>query len=148
MAEVSNVQSATAKKSTARKAARKPAARKATVRKVAAKRVSVSKPVEMIDTMTDAVKEVVYAQLGVYGKVYDEVNSRVSQARKDAPKQWTNLVKRGERVQRDLTQAQKDLAKDLKKRVQKLDVKSEIEHRVDMVRNAMNKIKDRVKQAA
>ena len=93
-------------------------------------------------------KEVAFVQLGICGKVYDEVNTRMSKARKDAPKQWSELVKRGERVQRDLEQAQKDLSKDLKKRVGKIDVRSDLEGRVAKVRKVVNKLKNRVRKAA
>ncbi len=124
-------------------AASKPAAVKPAVRKTAARKQPIS-----IDKVSDTVKEVAFVQLGLCGKVYDEVNTRVSKARKDAPKQWSELVKRGERVQHDLEKAQKDLRKDLKKRVGKIDVKGDLEGRVAKVRKAVNKLKNRIKKAA
>ena len=131
------------KTATRKTAASKPAAVKSAVRKPAARKQPIS-----IDKVSDTVKEVAFVQLGICGKVYDEVNTRVSKARKDAPKQWSELVKRGERVQHDLEKAQKDLRKDLKKRVGNIDVKSDLEGRVAKVRKAVNKLKNRVKKAA
>ena len=131
------------KTATRKTAASKPAAVKSAVRKPAARKQPIS-----IDKVSDTVKEVAFVQLGICGKVYDEVNTRVSKARKDAPKQWSELVKRGERVQHDLEKAQKDLRKDLKKRVGKIDVKSDLDGRVAKVRKAVNKLKNRVKKAA
>ena len=156
MAEVASTE-------TARKPGRPKGARKAPARKTAARRTAASRPAAVkravrkpaarkqpisIDKVSDTVKEVSFVQLGICGKVYDEVNTRVSKARKDAPKQWSDLVKRGERVQRDLEKAQKDLGKDLKKRVGKIDVKGDLEDRVAKVRKAVNKLKNRVKKAA
>ena len=156
MAEVASTE--TTRKPGRPKGTRKAPARKAATRKTAASRsAAVKRPVHKpaarkqaisIDKVSDTVKEVAFVQLGICGKVYDEVNTRMSKARKDAPKQWSELVKRGERVQRDLEQAQKDLSKDLKKRVGKIDVRSDLEGRVAKVRKAVNKLKNRVKKAA
>ena len=137
------VKASVRKTATRKTAASKPAAAKPAARKPAARKQPIS-----MDKVSDTVKEVAFVQLGLCGKVYDEVNTRVSKARKDAPKQWSELVKRGERVQHDLEKAQKDLRKDLKKRVGKIDVKSDLEGRVAKVRKAVNKLKNRVKKAA
>lgn len=127
---------------------RKSATSKRTTSKRAAPKAAARKPAITIDKVGDTVKEVAFVQLGICGKVYDEVNTRVSKARKDAPKQWSELVKRGERVQKDLEKAQKDLGKDLKKRVGKLDVRADLEGRVAKVRKAVTKLTKRVKKAA
>ena len=87
-------------------------------------------------------------QLGICGKVYDEVNTRVTKARKQAPKRWSDLVKRGERVQQDLDKVQKDLTKDLRKRVNKLEIPAPIETRVTNFTKAVKKLTARVNKAA
>jgi len=159
MAEVANTE-AVVKPAPRRSAARKPAAAKASASKPAAAkpakaRVSAAKasaskpaarkPVVRKTKVAETVKEVAYVQLGICGKVYDELNTRVSKARKQAPKQWSDLVKRGERVQQELEKAQKGLGKDLRKRVGKIDVKSDLEQRVSTLRKAVTKLRNRVK---
>jgi len=145
---------ATTRKTTTRKpAARKTAATKKTVRKTTAKRTTVrkvapAKPNFKLDNLSDTAREVAYVQLGICGTVYDELNARVSKARKDAPKRWNSLVKRGEQVQRDLEKAQGELQRDLKKRVNKLEAKADIEGRVEQVRDTVNKFVKRVRKAA
>lgn len=111
------------------------------------------------DKLGETVKEVAYAQLGIYGKVYDEVNSRVEKARKAAPKRWDTLVKRGEKVQRDFERAQKDLRSDFEKRQKDLRAdlqerfddlqeKVDIEGQIEKVRDAVSKLTQRVRKAA
>lgn len=150
MAEVANVVESTVKpagrrRKAAPKAARKPAARRTAARKPAAAK---AKPRQTLKKASEAAKEVAFVQLGICGKVYDEVNSRVSKARKDAPKKWSELVRRGERVQRELDKAQKDLAKDLRKRVNKIDIPAPIEEGVSKFRTAVRKLTRRVEKAA
>jgi hypothetical protein len=141
---------------------RKTATRKAAARKTAGRRTAARKPAAThqatasrkrpvaIDKLKvqETVKEVAYAQLGLYGRVYDEVNARMSRVRRDAPKQWGELVKRGEQVQRDLEKAQKELKRDLKQRVAKIETRVDVESRVKQVRSAMNKLAARVRKAA
>lgn len=156
MAEAAVVE--TARKTTARKTtARKPAARKAATRKAATRRAPAArrgrkpatrKPALSIEKVQGAVKEVAYVQLGIAGKVYDEFNARVGKARKDAPKQWTALVKRGEQVQRDLDKAGKELRRDIESRVDTTEVKARVEQRIATVRKAVNKLRQRVRKAA
>lgn len=149
--KVAAARTTTRKRATAKPQARKPRASKpkakasattgsAGYRKVADKL--------KLDKVTESARELANAQLGLYGKVYDELNVRVSKARKDAPRQWTELVKRGEQVRRDLEQAQKDLQKDLKARVDSIDVKGDIGQRIDQVRSAVAKIRAKVQKAA
>jgi chemotaxis protein histidine kinase CheA len=150
MAEVANVVESTVKpagrrRKAAPKAARKPAARRTAARKPAAAK---AKPRQALKKASEAAKEVAFVQLGICGKVYDEVNSRVSKARKDAPKKWSELVRRGERVQRELDKAQKDLSKDLRKRVNKIDIPAPIEEGVSKFRTAVRKLTRRVQKAA
>jgi hypothetical protein len=137
---------------TSKTTTRKAAARKAPVRKIAARRgrkpaASRQQPIS-VEKVQDTVKEVAYVQLGIAGKVYDEFNARVGKARKDAPKLWDSLVKRGEQVQRDLDKARKELTRDLKSRVDTADMKSKLEQRLAKVRKAVNKLGQRVRKAA
>jgi hypothetical protein len=141
----------------ARKTARKPAARKAAARKTATRRAPAArraskpaarKPALSMEKVQDAVKEVAFVQLGIAGTVYDEFNTRVGKARKDAPKRWDALVKRGEQVQRDLDKAGKELRRDLEARVGTAEVKARIEKRIATVRKAVNKLSQRVRNAA
>jgi hypothetical protein len=133
-------------------AARKTAAPKAAAPKRAYKRkaaaASKAKPAISLKKASEAAKEVAFVQLGICGKVYDEVNTRVTKARKQAPKRWSDLVKRGERVQQDLDKVQKDLTKDLRKRVNKLEIPAPIETRVTNFTKAVKKLTARVNKAA
>ncbi len=147
------------KKTTARKpAAKKVVAKKATAAKKEAKKSfdsyfststlkeSREKLKESADKVSDLVKSVAYAQLGVYGKLYDEVSSRVEARRKQAPKQWNELIKRGEKVQKDLEKSQADI----KERIQSIDVKAELKGGVDKVKESYSegfeKVKDSYKE--
>ncbi|MBK6280596.1 MAG: hypothetical protein IPF57_21885 [Gammaproteobacteria bacterium] len=109
---------------------------------------SKAKPANPLKKASETAKEVAYVQLGICGKVYDEVNTRVTKARKVAPKKWSDLVKRGERVQQDLDKVQKDLTKDLRKRVNKLEIPAPIETRVTKFTKAVKKLTARVNKAA
>jgi len=137
---------------TSKPAARKSAATKAAAPKRAYKRkataASKAKPAISLKKASETAKEVAYVQLGICGQVYDEVNTRVTKARKQAPKQWSDLVKRGERVQQDLDKVQKDLTKDLRKRVNKLEIPAPIETRVTKFTKAVKKLTARVNKAA
>jgi chemotaxis protein histidine kinase CheA len=126
-------------------AAHKPAGRRAAAHKPAARK---AKPALSLKKASETAKEVAFVQLGICGKVYDEFNTRVSKARKDAPKRWSDLVKRGERVQRDLDKAQKDLTKDLRKRVNDMEIPTPIEEGVSKFRKAVRKLTKRVNKAA
>ncbi len=137
---------------TSKPAARKSAATKAAAPKRAYKHkataASKAKPAISLKKASETAKEVAYVQLGICGKVYDEVNTRVTKARKVAPKKWSDLVKRGERVQQDLDKVQKDLTKDLRKRVNKLEIPAPIETRVTKFTKAVKKLTARVNKAA
>lgn len=139
---------AAAPKAAARKpAARKPAARKAAPR-AASRKAAARKPDATLRKVQDTVKEVAYVQLGLAGRVYDEVNTRMNRARKDAPKQWDQLVRRGEQVQRDLDKAGKGLKRDLKQRVDRIETRVKLEGRIRKVRAAVDKLTKRVRKAA
>ncbi len=44
------------------------------------------------------------ANLGLFGKAYDQIQERVTQLREEAPKQWESIVQRGEQLQQDVSQ--------------------------------------------
>jgi len=137
-----------AKAAAAGKPAAKTATRRAYTRRKPAAAPKAKKPASPLKKASETAKEVAYVQLGICGKVYDEVNTRVTKARKQAPKKWSDLVKRGERVQQDLDKVQKDLAKDLRKRVNKLEIPAPIETRVTKLTKAVKKLTARVSKAA
>jgi len=145
---VRRVKAAAASKPAARKTAAPKAAapKRAYKRKAAA--ASKAKPAISLKKASEAAKEVAFVQLGICGKVYDEVNTRVTKARKQAPKRWSDLVKRGERVQQDLDKVQKDLTKDLRKRVNQIEIPAPIETRVTQFTKAVKKLTARVNKAA
>ena len=150
-ASVSNpVKAAVRKKPLTAKSTRKPAAKKSAPKSSGKAREALKSVADKLSQVKvpAPMKEVAYAQLGFAGKVFDGVNERVTKARQDAPKQWGKLVKRGEQVQRDLEKAQKDLARELKTRAGKIDIKADIESRVEQVRDAVAKIKARVSKTA
>lgn len=153
MAEVANTVEATvkpkARRAAPRRAAAKPAAGKAAARKpAAAKSKAKAKSEDRLAKAKETVKEAGYVQLGLYGRMYDGVTDRVSKVRKEAPKQWDELVKRGEKVRRDLDKARKDLRSDLRKRVDNIEIPSQIEGGVEKFRKAVRKLTDRVRKAA
>ena len=137
-----------AKAAAAGKPAAKTATRRAYTRRKPAAAPKAKKPASPLKKASEAAKEVAYVQLGICGKVYDEVNTRVTRARKQAPKKWSDLVKRGERVQQDLDKVQKDLTKDLRKRVNQLEIPAPIETRVTNFTKAVKKLTARVNKAA
>jgi hypothetical protein len=145
MAEAAATTATTARKT--RKTTARKTARKATARKPAARKATRT-PALTLERVQDTVKEVAYVQLGIAGRVYDEFNARAAKARKDAPKQWDALVKRGEKVQRDLEKAGKELRTDLQSRVDTDEVKARVEQRISQVRKAVSKLSQRVRKAA
>lgn len=99
-----------AKKATAKRktTARKTTARKTTARKTTARR-SAPKPaqVSVQDRVSEAGRKAFLANLGFYGMVFDQVQERVksvegelSARRKKADKLVTDMVKRGEKVEK------------------------------------------------
>jgi len=123
---------------------RKPAAKKKPAAKRAAPKAKKPKTAretldKASDEIVDAMKDIVHAQLGVYGEIYDELNSRMDKVRSDAPKQWKSLVKRGEQVQKDLEKARKDLRKNLEKT--RADLKKNLEKAQKDLRKKVDKIR-------
>ncbi|MCB1630840.1 MAG: hypothetical protein H7A12_09075 [Pseudomonadales bacterium] len=150
MAEAANVNEVVAvAKPKARRAAPQRAAAKKVERKPAATKAKAKAKTDgALKKVQETAKEVRFVQLGIAGRVYDRLNERVSKVRKEAPKQWDQLVKRGEQVQRDLDKAQKDMGRDLRKRVDNIEIPSQLEDGVEKFRKAVRKLTDRVRKAA
>lgn len=160
------------KKTTARKpAAKKPAARKTAAKKAPAKKeekkpfkltlsnfkfedskakikASAGKAQEKFKESADmaqtVVKTVVYAQLGVYGKIYDEFSSRIESTRTEVPKQWDSLVKRGEKIQKDFDKSQDEI----KAKIKDIHIKESMEKLKTSTKDSISKVKGFGKKAA
>jgi hypothetical protein len=133
-----------ARKTAARKttAARKPAARKAAPRKAARK----AQP-EFTAKAQETSRKLFLAGLGVYGKVFDGVEEqlksaekRMEQRRKKADKLYAELVKRGEKLEKDTRKSIDELElPELK--LPKMDRK-ELEAQLEKARARFNDLKD------
>lgn len=108
----STAKKATRKKSTAKKATRKKATRKkaAPKRKAAKKSASRKKSSRIsIDRISGSARKLMLANLGLYGKVIDELEAQaerarnaIDRARREAPQVNKDLVRRGETVVKDI----------------------------------------------
>ena len=155
------VKKATTRKPVAKKAAANPAAKKGFVIPISAAKLKESaalaqdkiktsadkaqvKIKDSADKAQDMIKTVVYAQLGVYGTVYDEVTSRFESTRKEAPKQWGVLSKRGEKFQKDFEKS----GVELKSRLKDIDLKNGVEKVTSSGKESLTKVKELSKKAA
>ena len=93
----------TAKKATRKKATAKKATRKKATRKKAAKSLI------SIEQISASARKLMLANLGLYGKVIDELESQadkardaIDRARREAPDVNADLIKRGETVVKDI----------------------------------------------
>ncbi len=91
-----------------------------------------------------AFRTAVYVQLGIYGKVYDELTSRFEATRKEAPKQWSALVNRGEKVRKDFEKS----GEDLKSKFRDIDLKDGVKKVKVSYRESLGKVKEFGKKAA
>lgn len=89
-----------------------------------------------VDKFSDVMKNIAYAQLGICGKIYDEVSSIVDARRAKATKQWSVLIKRGEKIQKTLQKKQMDM----KKRIKAVDVKADIKDGVGKVKDSYKEV--------
>lgn len=160
-------------KTEAKKAtARKPAARKAATSETSAAKATVKKAKDegksafdtffsseklkesreklkdSVEKVSGVLKDVGYAQLGVCGKIYDELLSIYEARRAETNKQWSALIKRGEKVQKSMEKSQKSL----EKRIKGFDLKEEIKGNIakvkDGYKDAFDKVKSFGKKAA
>jgi hypothetical protein len=87
----------------------------------------------------DRMREIVYAQLGAYGEIYDELNARLTEVRENTPARWKKLVARGQRVERDLDKARADLQKNLQRA--QSDLRSNLERVQNQLRRKVAKLR-------
>jgi hypothetical protein len=107
------------KSKTTSKAARKLAAKRKPIakRKPAAKRAAPKKSAPDLAVSTqDTGRTVFLAGLGIYGKVYDQAQEQINslpkqleERRRKADKMYKELVKRGEKLEKDAKSAMKDI---------------------------------------
>ena len=129
-----------AKKAPRKKAAKKTAARKKTTKKTAKKKVvRKSTPVTGIEKLSGGAKKLMLANLGLYGKVLDELQTQAERASKVIKKALSNpadvnkdLVKRGEALADQIT--------DLLKR-SGAPASKQLEKQMDDLRKALDKLK-------
>lgn len=136
----------TTRKTTARKttAKRKPAARKAAPRKTAARKAP-----SLQNRVTEAGRSAFLASLGFYGMAFDQVQERyktvegeLAARRKKADKLYADMVKRGEKVEKQARSAIDDLE------LPKLDVRTldraKLEAQLEKARARFEELKDSV----
>lgn len=97
-------------------AKRKPAARKTTARKTAPRKAAAKKVSTLQDRVTEASRNAFLASLGFYGMAYDQmqdqlksVEGEISDRRKKADKLYTDMVKRGQKVEKQAKTAIDDI---------------------------------------
>lgn len=106
----------------------KKATKKTTTKKAAAKKPEFT------------AKNFAIASLGFYGKIFDEIQSRVEDVRKQAPKQFDELVKRGEKAQKELTKSRNEITKSIRDYDME-DAREDLEELVDSVRDTLTPAK-------
>ena len=79
------------------------AAKKTSAKKTKTSKKKVQNTNSFEKLLNDA-KDVLYASLGAYGKILDEVNARMDTARNDRSRNWQELVARGEKLHKDLNE--------------------------------------------
>ncbi|MEM1187355.1 MAG: hypothetical protein AAGI72_02445 [Pseudomonadota bacterium] len=129
---------------------RKPAARKTTAkRKPAARKAAAKKAPTLQSRVTDASRNAFLASLGFYGMAFDQVQgqlksveSELSARRKKADKLYADMVKRGEKVEKQAKSAIDDI--DLPKlEVPKLD-RATLEAQLEKAKARFEELKDSV----
>ena len=116
----------TAKKSTSARSKAKTSTAKGKVDKASS---------EILDKM----KTLVRAQLGLFGEISDELNTRMDKLRTEAPAQWKSLVKRGQQLQKEIDKAQGDLRKNLEKT--QSDLKKNLDKAQKTLRSKVEKLR-------
>lgn len=105
------------RKTTAKTAAkRKPVARKVTAKATAARKTAAKKTVSLQGRMTEASRNAFLASLGFYGMAFDQVQDQIktvetelSARRKKADKLYADMVKRGQKVEKQAKNAIEDI---------------------------------------
>ena len=137
MAETRNTRKRAAPKaratSTASTTRRKPRARASAQADTTAK----ATPPRPAAKLQAAARDLAHAQLGLAAQVVETVAIRVIQARAEAPRQWEGLVKRGEKVRRELEQAGEGLRQDIRSRAASFSPRTEVEARIAKARTLL-----------
>lgn len=136
-----------AKKAPARKtAAKKTTAKKTTTRKTAPKKPA--QPAFAAKAQENA-RNVFLAGLGFYGKAFDEAQTRMDDAqarmkerREKAEDLFNELVKRGEKVEKEAKKALKDFEMPELKLADTDEIRKEIEARLDKARESFESLRD------
>jgi hypothetical protein len=137
---------AKAKKAPARKtAARKTTAKKTTARKTAPKKMT--QPAFAAKAQENA-RNVFLAGLGFYGKAYDEAQTRMKVRREKAEDLFNELVKRGEKVEKDAKKALKDFDLPELNLADREEIRKEIEARLDKARESFESLRDSISARA
>lgn len=143
---------ATAAPKAKRKApARKTAAKKTAVKKPAARKAAPKKPVQptfAIKAQENA-RNVFLAGLGFYGKAFEEAQSQLDQAqsrmkarREKAEDMFSDLVKRGEKVETKAKKRIKDFELPELKLADSEELRKEIRTRLDKARDSFETLRD------
>ncbi|NNL57069.1 MAG: hypothetical protein HKO71_04915 [Pseudomonadales bacterium] len=131
----------TAKKATTKKVARKKATRKKAAPKKAQRKKSISKRIS-IEQISSSARKLMLANLGLYGKVIDELEKQaekardaIDRARREAPDVNADLIKRGETV-----------VKDIKAILKKADMPTppQLDKQIDHLRASIKKLRQRI----
>ncbi len=137
---------------------RKPAAKRkpATKRKPAARRKPAAKKAQQknVSRAREAGRDAFLASLGFYGKAYDELQEqfhslqdRLEERRNKADDFYRELVKRGEKVEKDARKALDDI--DLPKfELESLTDRKKLEEQLDKAKARFEELKERLNLAA
>jgi hypothetical protein len=132
---------------TASKTARKPAVK----RKPAPKRAAPKKPTpDLAATAQDTGRNMYLAGLGFYGKAFDQaqeqldsLQKRMEQRRKNADKLYKELVKRGEKLEKDAKGAIQDI--ELPKQLESLTDRKKLEQQLKQAKARFAELKKAVR---
>ncbi len=137
----------TSKKKVSKKTTRKKATKKKVAKKKAAPRKTAPRPKApetTVEKLSGSVKKLMLANLGLYGKVLDELQSQASRAakvikdaRSNPSKVNKQLVKRGEALADQITDIVKQSGAPISK---------ELDKQLKDLRKAIDKLKDTIKR--
>jgi len=131
----------TAKKAPSKKVARKKATRKKSAPKKAQRKKTAGKRIS-IEQISTSARKLMLANLGLYGKVIDELENQaerardaIDRARREAPEVNADLIKRGETV-----------VKDIKAILNKADMPTppKLDKQIDRLRSSIKKLRQRI----
>lgn len=94
----------------------------------------------------DIAKDLYLANLGAYGKLYESFEEKVEEYNDKRGDLFKELVKRGEKVQKDAEKRIQDARTDAEKRIKGLDVVKDmkLEDRIQELRENFDSLKDKL----